>query len=270
MGYLRDLQKRPQDAAGYYERALALEPENALTLFLYAESLMQRITPPGTIVHLSPVGPASPDTARARELYKRSIRLRPDFAEAYVGLGATYTFADQGLAQGIEALEKARRMLPSRLDVVLNLASLYARGGEEAQARDLVERILARSGDREMVAAGSEILLEIELRKAQALLNRGEVDAGVAIIEAALAKTSDATVRKHLEEQLAGISENRKQNRQIETYNRAVALANSGDYRKAAAILEQLAAEVQDPGLAQDTQTLLKRVRQAIAAEARR
>ncbi|HKB07982.1 MAG TPA: tetratricopeptide repeat protein [Candidatus Polarisedimenticolia bacterium] len=266
MGYVRDLQKRSQDAAGFYEKALALDPGNALTLFLYAESLMQSVFPAGTIARTAPIGPASPETARARELYKKTLRLRPDMAEAYVGLGATYTFADQGLAEGIAALEKARGMLPSRMDVVLNLASLYARTGEDARARDLVERVLDRSGDREMIAAGREILVQIELKEAQARIDRGELDGGVAIIEAALAKTSDAGLKKHLEEQLAAIEKTRTLNRQVETYNRAVNLANSGDYKKAAAILEQLAAEVHDPGLAQDTRTLLKRVRQAIAS----
>src|SRR2546426_704666 len=60
MGYLRDLQKRNRDAAGYYEKALALNPDDALTLFLYAESL---------ITQSAPTGPTPPDLTRARDLY---------------------------------------------------------------------------------------------------------------------------------------------------------------------------------------------------------
>ena len=59
-------------------------------------------------------------------------------------------------------------------------------------------------------------------------------------------------------------------NRQIDAYNRAVALANTGDYRKAAAILEPLVGEVTDPRLAREARTLLKRIHQALAAEPKR
>ncbi len=266
MGYLRDVQKRQADAAGYYERALALAPDDALTLFLYAESLVERFSPSGSIVRIRATGPTPKELARARDLYRRSIRLRPEVAEAYAGLGATFTLDDDNLAEGIEALEKARVMLPSRLDVVLNLAGLYARSGERAKARDLVERVLLRSGDRRTIETGQEILLEANLKTAETLINKGELEAGVEIIREVQGKTRDAALRRQLDDQLRHIEEVQTLNRQIEAYNRAVALANAGNYRKAAAILERLVGEVKDPGLARNAQDLLKRARQGIAA----
>ena len=59
-------------------------------------------------------------------------------------------------------------------------------------------------------------------------------------------------------------------NRQVESYNRAVVLANARDYRKAVAILEPLVDQVKDPKLAQDARALLKRLRQALAAGSER
>ena len=270
MGYLRDVQKRHDDAASYYEKALALDPDDPLTLFLYAESIMERVSPSGAVTRITGKGPPPADLSRARDLYARSIRLRPDIAEAYAGLGATFTLVDDGLAKGIEALEKARTMLPSRMDVVLNLAGLYARSGQRARAQDLVERLLARSGDRQAIEAGREILLEADLKEAETLVNKGDVDAGVALIKDVQSKTHDAGLRQRLGEELARIADARTRNRQVDAYNRAVALANSGDYRKAAAILERLAGEVKDPGLARDARKLLESVRKAIAAETRR
>jgi tetratricopeptide (TPR) repeat protein len=267
-GYLRDLQKRHDDASASYEKALALVPGDPLTMFLYAESLMDRFLPTGTITRRT-IGATPPEMARARELYRASIRLRPDGAEAYAGLGATFTFDEDNLSEGIRALEKARRMLPSRMDVVLNLAGLYARNGEPSRARDLVERVLVRSGDRGMLEAGQEILLESDLPKAESLINKGDIDAGVAIIEDVRGKTRSADLKRELDEQLARIDEVRTLNRQIASYNDAVALANRRDYRKAAAILEALVREVKDPKLLGDAQTLLKRVQQQIAAQPR-
>src|SRR6266850_6666411 len=182
LGYLRDLQKRRPEAATAYEKALALAPGDALTMFLYAESLMDRYIPAGTITRRSTDEGPPQELARARDLYRESIRLRPDVAEAYAGFGGTFTLDDAGLPEGIRALEIARRMLPSRMDVALNLAGLYARSGERAKAQDLVERVLRRSGSRQALETGREILLEADLKTAEGLVNKGEIDSGIALI----------------------------------------------------------------------------------------
>jgi len=270
LGYLRDLQKRRQEATAGYEKALALAPDDPLTMFLYAESLMDRFMPPGTITRRSAREGPPPELAQARDLYRASIRLRPDVAEAYAGFGGTFTLDDADLTEGIAALEKARRMLPSRMDVALNLAGLYARSGERSKAQDIVERVLRRSGNRQAFETGQEILLESDLKRAEELVNKGDVDAGVAIIKDVQAKTQNAALKRQLGEHLERIEETRTFNRQVETFNHAVELANRQDYRKAAAILETLAGEVKDSKLLQQTETLLKRVRRAIADETKR
>jgi len=270
LGYLRDLQKRRQEATAAYQKALALAPDDPLTMFLYAESLMDRFMPPGTITRRSAREGPPPELAQARDLYRASIRLRPDVAEAYAGFGGTFTLDEANLSEGIGALEKARRMLPSRMDVALNLAGLYARSGERAKAQDIVERVLRRSGTRQAFETGQEILLESDLKLAEELVNKGDVDAGVAIIKDVQAKTENAALKRQLGEHLERIEEARTFNRQVETFNHAVDLANRQDYRKAAAILETLASEVKDSKLQKQTETLLKRVRQAIADETKR
>ena len=266
LGYLRDLQKRRADAADAYEKALSLAPADSLTMFLYAESLVDRYVPTGMITRRTRGGGTPPELVRARDLYRASIRLRPDVAEAYAGLGATFTLDEDNLTEGIRALEKARRLLPSRMDVVLNLAGLYARSGDGSGAKDLVERVLMRSSDRALLEAGREILLESDLKRAESLINSGDIDAGVAIIEDVRGKTQNADLRRELDEHLASIGDTRALNRQIATYNSAVELANKGSYRKAAALLEALVPEVKDPKLLGDSQTLLKRLKKAIAS----
>ena len=134
LGLLSDSKMRYDEAARYYEKAVSLRPDDPLTLFLYAENIVERFTPSGTIVRRAP-GATPPEMTRARELYRRSIRLRPDVAEAYAGLGLTYVFAEGDVSAGIEALEKARQMLPSRMDIVMNLVGLYARSDAVPRAR---------------------------------------------------------------------------------------------------------------------------------------
>src|SRR5207247_4245840 len=121
-------------------------------------------------------------------------------------------------------------------------------------------------GTRQTFETGQEILLESDLKHAEELVNKGDVDAGIAIIRNVQGKTQNALLKRQLGEHLERIEETRTFNRQVETFNHAVDLANRKDYRKAAALLETLASEVKDPKLLQQTETLLKRVRQEIAA----
>ncbi len=269
LGFVRDLQKRHDDAAGYFEKAISLQPDDPLTLFLYAENIVERFTPSGKIVRRN-AGDTPPELIRARDLYKKSIGLRPDVAEAYAGLGLTYVFDEGDLTAGIEALEKARLLLPSRLDVVINLVGLYARSGEVARARDLVDRVLARSGHPEELEAGRELLLESQLKTAQTLADKGDVDAALKILKDVMAGTRDAALQRTLGEQIAAVERTRERNRQIEIYNQAVTLANGRDYRKAVALLENLLTIADDPKLADSARQLLAKVRQGIAAERRR
>ena len=97
-----------------------------------------------------------------------------------------------------------------------------------------------------------------------------DLDAGFAIIKDVQARTQNAVLKRQLGEHLERIEETRTFNRQVETYNRAADLANRKDYRKAADLLEALASEVKDPKLQKQTETLLKRVREAIAAGTKR
>jgi len=265
LGLLRDSKKRYDEAARYYEKAVALQPDDALTLFLYAENIVERFTPSGTIIRRAP-GATPSEMARARELYRRSIRLRPDVAEAYAGLGLTYVFDEGDLGAGIEALEKARLMLPSRMDIVMNLVGLYARSGAVPKARDLVDHVLAPSGRKEELVAARELILESQLKTAQTLADKGQTDAALAILKEVLAATNDPTLRATLAGQVADIERVREHNRQIDLYNQAVALTNGRDYRKAAALLEDLLKVADDPKVAESARKLLTQVRQAIAA----
>ena len=267
MGFVRDLQKRHRDAAGYYEKALAKTPDDALTLFLYAESLLDDSATRGSPTRRMGNVEMSPAVTRARDLYLKSIRLRPGVAEAYAGLGATYTLDEEHGVEGLEILQKARKMLPSRLDIVLNIASIYARSGEGVKARELVQGVVIPSGDREAIETAGEILLEIDFKAAESLINGGDLDGGLSILRAIESKTSHEAFRKQLGAEVARIEALQASNRQIAIYNQAVELANAGKYREATAILEPLTRDTKSPQVAQNARDLLKKIKEFLAAE---
>src|SRR5213592_1941940 len=101
---------------------------------------------------------ASPDLVRAREMFGKTIQLRPGFAEAYVEHARILNEWGGDPGAAIPLLEAARPLLPSRIDIVMNLAALYARKGDGARGRDLVENVLARMNDREAVETARNLV----------------------------------------------------------------------------------------------------------------
>ena len=261
LAYVLDGRKRFDEAASLYERALALHSDDPMAHLYYGESLLKRDA--STDPNRSAVGAATPPGIRlAREQFRKAIRLRPDMAEAYAGFGATYVREIGPNAEGIEALEKALSLLPGRSDVVLNLAALYASNGDRDRARAVMEPLLSRTKDPAEVARGREVLLQAEYAQGRALVLKGDSDRGLAIFRKVLTETHDPAVKDALTLQIAAVEKAAETNRQLDTYNQAVDLANRGSYRKAVALLETLLREATDPDVIKSARTLLRELRQ--------
>jgi tetratricopeptide (TPR) repeat protein len=261
LAQVRARQRRFDEAFAGFETALRIDPADDRTALLYAYALLDRAFPEGiTRGRLSDDPP--PEVARARELFRRSARSNPGLGEAWAGLGQTYVFGLLDLAPGIEALEKARRLLPAREDIVLNLAILHARSGARDRARELVGGILRRSADPAMRSAGEEVLFHGDLEAAVALVERGKVEEGIRSLRVLRDGTRDPALRREADAQLRALESAVATNREIELYNRAVERANEQDFRGAAALLESFLARASDPGLKREAEALLRQVRE--------
>jgi tetratricopeptide (TPR) repeat protein len=257
LGFIRDLRGRHDEASAFYETALTLDRGDYLTHFLYATSLIDRRFG-NERRHRRLLQDETPSQlARARELFSESIRLRPDLPEAYAGLGATYALDGSDLEEGIAALEKARRLLPSRMDIVFNLVGLYARSGDRKKAEDLVDKVLSRTDDPALVADARESILQGDLAAASRLLQAGRVDETLEILRRVQASTRDPEFRAELDSRIANILETLESNRLIDLYNEAVDRVNRKDYEKAAGILRRVLREAEDPKLVDRARKLL-------------
>ena len=269
LGFLRDREGRHEEASGHYERAFSLDPDNYLTCFLYATNLGRLAL--GNEDEATPIRDETPPRLlRARELYKKSILLRPNVAEAYAGLGATYIVEAGDLSDGIDALETARRMLPSRMEIVFHLMQLYARSDRRERAQSLMDDVLSRSASPKMVGFGREMLLRADLMKADLLFQESQYDEGLEILLQVQAATQDADLNADLESRIrelrSGLDERRRveeTNQQIALYNKAVARANDRDYAGAIAILKRVIRDAQDAGLVREARDLLRQLEEA-------
>ena len=252
IGALRCSRDRLSDAVLSLEKAIAIEPD-AMSCYLLARTLLK--------LHATePQAPATPAwLARARTLLAQATSLRPGFAAPYVLLGASHIRPDGDAAAGVAALEKARALLPARMDIAGNLVYLYLRTGDVARAKATLNRVLVPSGDFVETARARTAIQTWETNADnQALLakNRAEHEAWMAkhpkdpeaaarYVQTLREKLPAVTDPKMREFMLAQIQEYEHPPdidaaRVIEIYNEAIARANQRDYSGAIALLEDL------------------------------
>lgn len=241
-------------ALGEYERAVAADPNDAEVHLLYAESLLSTAT--GVFAGI--FQPADGDAERfrkARALAARALEIGGDEGRAHGTLGTTY-LVESDLAPGIEHLERARTLLPQRMDYALNLYAMYLRAGAREQADALFAAAFENARDRQTHFAARNVLLTYETERANTLSREGRLDEAAAVVRQLAANTSDPNGRRELEEQAAQLEATALVNRHIALYNDAIALANRGKNRDAVKVLDDLLAVATDAAVIKDATQL--------------
>jgi tetratricopeptide (TPR) repeat protein len=270
LGFLRDRDGRRDKATPYYEKALALDPDDYMTAFLYAINLSRVAL--GEDLALTPIRDEPPaNLVRSRELFRRSLALRPGLAEAYAGLGATYIVEADDFQDGIDALETARRLLPSRMDIVFHLMQLYARGDRRDEAQRLMDDVFSRHADPARIAMARDMLLQADMMRAHRMIEEGRHEEGIAALEELRATSTSPKMQATIEAEIAQVQSWLKNsdeidahNRQVALYNEAVRKANDQDLAGAAAILEKLVPDIQNDTLREQARDLLRRIEEAM------
>jgi tetratricopeptide (TPR) repeat protein len=256
--------KRLPEAREAFEKAIDLDPSNASLALQYAYFLLSEAFPPG-VSRLAIADATPPGLLRAREMFQRATRAGPGIAEAWAGLGATYAYDSGDLAPGIAALEKARRLLPARTDIALNLASLYARGGRRDTAQELVDTVLSRSDDPAVRAAGREVLFRADLDEASARAARGEVEAGLLILKGLQASAPTPALEAEVRDRLRSLQNHAGRQREADLFNQAAEKARRQEVDEAVRLLESLLATATDKEVIERARGLLTQLREVRA-----
>jgi tetratricopeptide (TPR) repeat protein len=260
LGQALGQRRKYPEARAAFEKAVALEPENQALSLAYAYALIDEAMPTG-MTEIEADEPLPAALARARELFEHATRATPDLAEAWAGLGATYVYGGSDPAAGVAALEKAYRLMPTRIDVAHNLAELYVDNGQHAQAQDLVERVLARSDDPETRAAGARILFRADLDEANALLQKGDAEGAVVRLRSLAKSAPTPGMREMVERQIGDLERSAIHDRDTALINEAITKANAKQYSDAIGILEPIVAADKDPGTTAQARKVLGQVR---------
>jgi tetratricopeptide (TPR) repeat protein len=152
------LRERWDEAEAAYQRSLELAPDDWQNHLEFAEYFAERA--------MKEEAGRDERIARAREHFGKAIELAPEIPEAHAVLGATYLIGDQPPERGIEALERAARLLPSHPAIEYPLAQLHHRAGHRERAIELLRRVVYRphgESNREAV----KLLDELENTEAE-------------------------------------------------------------------------------------------------------
>ncbi|MCH9649210.1 MAG: hypothetical protein K0U98_13300 [Deltaproteobacteria bacterium] len=201
LGQLKDLQGSYGEAQGFFEKGLELAPENFLLHYLLGRSLLLPLSQRG-IESASRDEDFLPRLEVALAALRRSLELQPGFPEAWVALGAAWTFHPEPQEEALTVLIQARQRLPQRMDVAFNLAILQARLGRRAQARRTIETVLVPGASPEAVQSAREAVLRADLKFADQLLKQGKQEEGIALVERVTESTQDSVLAQRLLETL--------------------------------------------------------------------
>ena len=153
LGMLRVRQGRFAEALRHLQRA-APASDNHLVHFFYAYVLSrQGMTEDGRVSRYS-----AETLQTIRTHLQTTMKLAPNFAEAYHLLAFVNLVANEQLDQSVELIKRAMSLQPNRQELKLVLAQIYRKQHDEESARRLLEQ-LARQSDNKDLRARAESLL---------------------------------------------------------------------------------------------------------------
>ena len=265
LGWIRSRAKKYDEAAPLLDQALQHGSDDPLTLTLSARNLLAKYGATRGVFEAPKTLPD--DVAQARTLLGRALAACPSCAEAEAALGATYLYDPGDTAPGIVAIEKALTLAPPRADELQNLVSLYARSGDRAKGQAVIDGPIAALGDPAATVSARERLAFADLAAINAKIAAGDLESALTLLKTARDAAPTDRLRAQFESEIARIEPAALKNRQVATFNEAVALANKGDWKGAGALCDALLGEPLDPSLKPRVEDLQNRAKAAVPAK---
>ncbi len=120
-------------AIAQFKQALTIEPEDADTHYLLGAAQLQRASQSGT--------PGAADMTAAEQEFQTALKIKPEMAAAYIGLGNVYLL-NQNFEQAAATLEQAVKLQPNSPEALFAVGQAYAALGRKPEALDALTRAL--------------------------------------------------------------------------------------------------------------------------------
>jgi tetratricopeptide (TPR) repeat protein len=242
MGVARAWQRDNVQAETYFEKAVQLGSRSATPYLLYGDSILRRLD--AGLRHDEAAPQA--EVAKARDLFRKATELDPQSATAFSGLGATYAWTTDDPAPGIAALERSLALAPSEIGTIFNLIVIECRAGRRDDAARHLEA-LSHLADAETVRQARENLYIADLNRANALGSDGKHAEAAEIMKRVAAQTTNEQLRTDVTAQVALIDRADAADVQSTNFQHAVEAANSGRFKEALAMIDELLPKITEP-----------------------
>jgi Protein of unknown function (DUF1570) len=268
IGQLQLRQKNDRAALESFARAVATGSADSRAWFYYGWTLLNDLARQTIVLGLSAEQRKSLE--QAREALRKSLELDGGFVEARAALGRSYLVEDADhVEEGIAALEEAVRLLPSRTDLALDLATLYDRKKDAAKSEEIRKRVLGPEAAAAAAAArGRKSSLQEGLDRVNALLQEGRDEKAVGLLEQILAASAE-DVRRAFDGELASLRRGAAKNRSVREFNEAMALLKKQELESARTAFRKVAETAEDPDLARAAREQAERIDQLLRKRSR-
>jgi len=253
---------RNTEAIEEFEKAIGAGTTDPAVYLLYGETLLENAQRDAS----NPKGSSAADFTRSRQLFERAAQLDPASARAWAGIGATYIVSSGDFKAGIAALEKSLSLGAAQDDVAFNLVQLYARAGRREDAQRIVDSVLSKSSDPELIRRAHDAVVFADVKRAEDLLNTGKREEAAALAKHALSETTNDAAKEYLNRLITAADEQAGRAKQIDTINAAIRQANVHNYDDALKILDGLLPQITDA----DLKGRVEKLRTDIAAKRNR
>lgn len=253
---------RDAEAIAELEKAIAANNADPQIYLLYGNTLLEQAQRDAG----NPAVASAAGFERARHMFERATELDPASARAWAGIGATYIVPGGDVSAGIAALEKSLSLAAAQDDAAFNLVQLYARAGRRVDAQRIVDTVLAKSADPELIRQARQAVVYADVKRAEELLKSGKHEEAVAVAKAALNETTNEGVKAFLNRLISTAGEQSVRTKQIDTINSAIRQANAHQYDTALRILDDLLPQITDA----DMKARVEKLRGEIAARRRK
>lgn len=191
LAFVRSQQGRAEEATLLFREAVQLGSARAMTYLQLGR-------------HLLAYEQAGADRVNeGLAALRRSVELFPDYGEAWALLGRAHLQVSGDEERGIDALRRARKLLPNRVELIAFEAFLEARRGERDTGERLISHLLAPRWDPlKVTEARDEMERQYLLGSARRALAAGETERGLELFDEAISWTRDTSVRRQMEAEL--------------------------------------------------------------------
>ncbi|MBO0911929.1 MAG: tetratricopeptide repeat protein [Acidobacteria bacterium] len=149
LGYCHYVESAFDDAAKEFDRAIALDPSDALAFFYKANILLRRR------------GEGNDSIREIQKDLEKAIALKPDFAPAHAFLSMAYSKSAATKPKAIQEAERATQLEPGNLAYLLDLGKALMANGRTEDARHVAEvagKVATTSRDRALASSfGREV-----------------------------------------------------------------------------------------------------------------